>query len=115
MNVLCKSDCLEPLLAYLESVLGSCDTPVNDAELNAVTSYLLSDRNLEALLRRYRKGHVTPLELIISELLMDECVRMTIEDLVQAVYDNLQQQLGSASFQHLKTTRGLLIVKLRSQ
>jgi len=113
-NVLCKSDAVADLLSYLETVVGCSDYPSDDSQLNAIASYLLSDTDVDGLIRRYRKGHVNHLELTIAELLLDECVRLTLKDLVNHVYQNLKHQLGDVPFKDLKTTRGLIIVKLRS-
>lgn len=114
MNVIFQNDKLTPFLTYLESVIGFQDSPVDDGMLNAMASYILSNRDIGALLRRYRKGCVSQLELSVAELFMDECVGLVLKELTDDFHQSVAKQLGASDFQNVQTRKGLIIIRIRS-
>lgn len=114
MNIITETDKLDALTDYLCSILPNKDCPYEDGMLSAIVSYLLTDRDVEGLIRRYRKGHINELELLIAELFLDECSAITLQELIEDVLNSIRQQIGQLPIKGLEARRGVIIIRVRS-
>lgn len=113
MQVILHDETLDPFMSYLESVLSGDTVPMEDHMLNAIASCILSNRNVDDLLSRYRKGHVSELEIRVAELYLDECIGITLTELANDFHASVARQLKSKQYHDLRTNRGFIIVRVR--